>query len=158
MSAPPLVAVAHGSRDPRSAAAVAALLDQVRSTAGDVDVRGAFLDLSVPLLTDVLTEVYTEGHRDAVVVPLLLGSAFHARVDLPGLIDDAMTRLPGLRVSVTDVLGPDPALEEVALRRVREAGVEPDDPDIGVVLTAVGSSHPPANAARTRVARTIRLG
>ena len=76
-----LVAVAHGSRDPRSAAVVHQLLDVVRALAPSLDVRGSFLDLSVPLLGDVLRGVHADGHRSAVVVPLLLGKAFHARVD-----------------------------------------------------------------------------
>ena len=77
--APPLVAVAHGSRDPRSAATVAALVDVVRAQAPTLDVRTAFLDLSAPRLPDVLAALHGAGHRDVVVVPLLLGKAFHAR-------------------------------------------------------------------------------
>ncbi len=84
--APPLVAVAHGSRDPRSAATVAALLDVVRAQRPDLDVRAAFLELSAPRLPDVLAALAAEGHRDAVIVPLLLWSAYHARVDLPGIV------------------------------------------------------------------------
>lgn len=148
----PLVAVAHGSRDPRSAATVAELLDVVRSRRPELDVHGAFLDLSRPLLTDVLTRLYGEGHREVVVSPLLLGRAFHARVDLPALIDEACAQLPRLSVTVTDVLGPDARLEAAALRRLAETGVAPDDPAVGVVLAATGSSHAPANARVHEVA------
>ncbi|CRK55533.1 Sirohydrochlorin ferrochelatase [Alloactinosynnema sp. L-07] len=148
----PLVAVAHGSRDPRSAATVAELLDVVRARRPDLDVRGAFLDLSVPLLTDVLATLHAEGHRDVVVAPLLLGRAFHARVDLPALIAETEARLPLLSVTVTDVLGPDARLEAAALRRLTEIDVVPGDPDLGVVLAATGSSHAPANARVHEVA------
>ncbi|HVK22925.1 MAG TPA: sirohydrochlorin chelatase [Actinokineospora sp.] len=149
---PPLIAVAHGSRDPRSAATVAELLDVVREQRPDLDVHGAFLDLSAPLLTDVLTDLHNQGHRDVVVAPLLLGRAFHARVDLPALIAEAESRLPLLSVTVTDVLGPDARLEAAALRRLAEIGVTPGDPDLGVVLAATGSSHAPANARVHEVA------
>ncbi|MBC6449657.1 sirohydrochlorin chelatase [Actinokineospora xionganensis] len=148
----PLIAVAHGSRDPRSAATVAELLDVVRSRRPELDVHGAFLDLSRPLLTDVLTRLHGEGHREVVVSPLLLGRAFHARVDLPALIDETCARLPRLSVTVTDVLGPDARLEVAALRRLAETGVAPDDPTVGVVLAATGSSHAPANARVHEVA------
>lgn len=148
----PLVAVAHGSRDPRSAATVAELLEVVRARRPELDVRGAFLDLSRPLLTDVLTRLHGEGHREVVVSPLLLGRAFHARVDLPALIDEVCARLPKLSVTVTDVLGPDARLEAAALRRLAETGVAPDDPRVGVVLAATGSSHAPANARVHEVA------
>jgi sirohydrochlorin ferrochelatase len=150
----PLVAVAHGSRDPRSAAAVNALLDVVRAQRPDLDVRVAFLDLSAPRLPDVLAALAAEGHRDAVIVPLLLGSAYHARVDLPGLVAEAQSRLPRLSVAVSDVLGPDERLSEVALRRLRDTGVALDDPSLGIVLAGAGSSHAPANAAVAAVARS----
>jgi sirohydrochlorin ferrochelatase len=143
----PLVAVAHGSRDPRSAATVMALLDVVRALNPAVDVRPAFLDLSAPRLGDVLRTVHGEGHRHAVVVPLLLGKAFHARVDVPGAVAEVQRQFPRLSVAVGDVLGPDPWLESAALRRLAAAGVRPADPTTGVVLAGAGSSHAPANAA-----------
>ncbi|WP_424184881.1 sirohydrochlorin chelatase [Actinokineospora sp. G85] len=149
MSAVPLVAVAHGSRDPRSAETVRALLAVVRDRNPGLDVREAFLDLSEPLLSDVLATL----PRQAVVVPLLLGRAFHARVDLPGLVDQAHRRHPRLSVSVADVLGPDARLEAATLRRLREAGVAPGDRSVGVVLAGTGSSHAPANARVAEVAR-----
>jgi len=157
--AAPLVAVAHGSRDPRSAATVAALMDVVRGRAPGLDVRTAFLDLSAPRLPDVLSALHGEGHREVVVVPLLLGKAFHARVDLPSVVAETTARLPRLSVSVADVLGPDPQLGAAALRRLRAAGVLPGDPSVGVVLAAAGSSHRPANVAVSTVAGSwARLG
>jgi sirohydrochlorin ferrochelatase len=148
VTGPTLVAVAHGSRDPRSAATVHELLGVVRAAAPDIDVRGAFLDLCAPRLKDVLADV-----TDAVVVPLLLGSAYHATVDIPGAVARATTRRPWLNVKVADVLGPDPRLEAAAFDRLLDAGAHPDDPELGVVLAAAGSSHPQANAAVRRVAR-----
>ncbi|MFD5824854.1 sirohydrochlorin chelatase [Lentzea sp. NPDC060358] len=137
----PLIAVAHGSRDPRSATSVHALLSVVRSLRPELDVRGCFLDLCAPRLGDVL-------RGPSVVVPLLLGKAYHARVDVPAAV--AETRVPAV---VTDVLGPDPRLESAALRRLSEAGVDFGDRSLGVVLAGAGSSHAPANEAVTTVAR-----
>ncbi|HEX6358213.1 sirohydrochlorin chelatase [Actinophytocola sp.] len=158
----PLVAVAHGSRDPRSAATIAALLDVVRAQRPDLDVRAAFLELSAPRLPDVLAGLAAEGHRDAVIVPLLLGAAYHARVDLPSLVAEVHARLPRLTVTVSEVLGPDERfpsgacganiLSAVALRRLAATGVALDDPTLGVVLAGAGSSHAPANAAVAAVA------
>ncbi|HEX5401055.1 MAG TPA: sirohydrochlorin chelatase [Pseudonocardiaceae bacterium] len=150
--APPLIAVAHGSRDPRSAATVHELLGVVRALAPRLDVRAAFLDLSAPRLSDVLAGVHADGHDDAVVVPLLLGRAFHARVDVPGAVAKAARRHPRLRIGVADVLGPDPGLEAAAFARLIAAGADPTDPVLGVVLAGAGSSHGPANVAVQRVA------
>lgn len=149
MTAPPLVAVAHGSRDPRSAATVAALMEQVRHQRPGLDVRLCFLDLSAPRLGDVLAGVHAEGHRRAVVVPLLLSHAFHARVDVPAAVDRA--RRPGLEITVADVLGGDERLAEVALCRLAEVAGPLDAPGLGVLLAGAGSSHAPANAAVRRL-------
>jgi sirohydrochlorin ferrochelatase len=140
---PVLVTVAHGSRDGRSAATIRALVGSVP------DARVSFLDLSRPLLADVLRSLPAEGHREAVVVPLLLGSAYHARVDLPALIAAAPA---GLRVSASDVLGSEPALADVALDRLAATGADLTDPRLGVVVAAVGSSHAPANSVVARLA------
>ncbi|MBP2334248.1 sirohydrochlorin ferrochelatase [Saccharothrix coeruleofusca] len=151
-----LVAVAHGSRDPRSAATVHELLDVVRALRPALDVRGSFLDLSAPRLGDVLRAVRGDGHRSAVVVPLLLGEAYHARVDVPGAVAEA--RLPALEVTIADVLGPDPRLESAALRRLAARGVRFGDRDLGVVLAGAGSSHAPANAAVAAIAARWTAG
>lgn len=150
---PALLAVAHGSRDPRSATTVRALGAAVRLAAPGVEVRVAFLDLSWPPVGDVLTGLHARGRRHVIVVPLLLGSAYHARVDLPALITTVSRRLPRLRVSVADVLGADPLLESVALDRLTAAGADLADPELGIVLAAVGSSHASANAVMCRLAR-----
>lgn len=154
-----MLAVAHGSREPRSAATVWRLLDQVRDEAPGLTVRGAFLDLNAPTVPEMLAALHAEGHRAVTVVPLLLGSAYHARVDLPALVDEAADRAPGLDVTMSDVLGPDPLLQELALARAATAldasqpsAGQPDANRPGVVLAGVGSSNAAANATVARIA------
>jgi sirohydrochlorin ferrochelatase len=149
----PLIALAHGSRDPRSAATVRQLTGVVRALRSGVDARAAFLDLSEPRLGEVLEAVHADGHRRAVVVPLLLSHAHHAKVDVPAMVADACRRLPGLTVTIADVLGPDPRLESAALRKLAAAGVPAVDPELGVVLAGAGSSHPGARRSVAALAR-----
>ncbi|TDP96278.1 sirohydrochlorin chelatase [Labedaea rhizosphaerae] len=144
-----LVLVAHGSRDPRSAATIAALADVVRAARPGLDVRVAFLDLSAPRVGDVLA-----GLSRAVIVPLLLGRAFHADVDLPNLVHEAVARNPRLSVAVSSVLGPDPLLRRAAVRRLRESGVSLDDPSLGIVVAAAGSSRRSSTDAVHALARS----
>lgn len=160
---PTLVALAHGSRDPRSAATVAALVDQVRRRRPELDVRPAFLDLSAPRLDAVLDGV-GDGAPGAVVVPLLLGSAYHARVDVPAEVRAVTGVRPRLRATIAQILGPvatpgDQAdaegLQRAALRRLAAVGVDPDDRDTGVVLAAAGSSRPTANRAVAAMAARL---
>ncbi|MFD4469688.1 sirohydrochlorin chelatase [Rhodococcus sp. NPDC058505] len=154
----PLVLVAHGSRDPRSARAMAAAAAAVRGARPDLDVRLCFLDLSAPSVDQVVDAVAAEGHSSAVVVPLLLGSAFHARVDLPALLAAGRARNPGLDLVQADVLGDDERLVAAVRDRVRATGVTLDDAEIGVVLAAVGSSCAAANARTANIAPRLLAG
>ncbi len=115
----------------------------IRRVRRDVDVRVAFCEQNSPNLRDVLTET----GRDAVVVPLLLADAYHARVDIPAMIDGS-----GSRARQADVLGEDDRLVAVLRQRLTHAGVSGLDPSVGVLVTAVGSSHPQANTRTSSVA------
>ncbi len=86
----------------------------------------------------------------AVVTPLLLADAYHARVDIPAMI--AASGATGVRQA--PVLGADPALLAVLRQRLTETGVSRHDGDVGVIVEAVGSSDPAANAVTARVAHT----
>ncbi|MCT9929449.1 sirohydrochlorin chelatase [Planotetraspora sp. A-T 1434] len=145
---PPLIAVAHGSRDPRAAATVEELLHAVRLTRPDLDVRTAYLDHAPPTLARALA-----GLDEAVVLPLLLTAAYHSRVDIPGALREASARNPRLRVHRGETLGPHPLLVTALERRLAEAGVTIGAPDTAVVLVSAGSSDRRANAVIARMAR-----
>ncbi|QYB05278.1 sirohydrochlorin chelatase [Rhodococcus sp. USK10] len=154
----PLIAVAHGSRDPRSARVVAAAVSALRERRPDLDVRLCFLDLNAPSVDQVIDTVAAEGHSSAVVVPMLLGSAFHARVDLPALLDAAHLRHPHLHVRQADVLGHDARLVEAVRDRIGEAVGTGDESGLGIVLAAVGSSDPAANDRTRALAGEVVAG
>ncbi|GAB2866053.1 sirohydrochlorin chelatase [Actinocorallia aurea] len=145
---PPLVAVAHGSRDPRATATVESLLDLVR--AHGVNVRASYLDHAPPSPVHVL-----EGVHSAVVLPLLLTEAYHSKIDIPGVLETARERNRRLSVRVTGTLGPHPLMFGALERRLAEVGVTPS-PDTAVVLVAAGSSDPSANAVIASMAAQWR--
>ncbi|SEK97987.1 sirohydrochlorin chelatase [Nonomuraea pusilla] len=152
----PLVAVAHGSRDPRAAATVAALLDTVRLARPGLPVVTAFLDHCVPSLPQALRGLDAGRGASAmscVVLPLLLTEAYHSRVDLPAALNEARARDPWLRPCQGATLGPHPLLLRALERRLAEAGVPAGDPDTAVVLVSAGSSDAGANAVVATTAR-----
>jgi sirohydrochlorin ferrochelatase len=146
----PLVAVAHGSRDPRAAATVSELLAVVRYRAvawglGGLDVKAAFLDHCAPSLPQALSAVGGDGA--CVVVPLLLTAAYHSKSDIPAQLAAASAAAP-LDVSCAGPLGPHPLLLAALERRLADAGVDRSArARTSVVLAAAGSSDPAANAA-----------
>jgi sirohydrochlorin ferrochelatase len=144
-----LILTAHGSADPRSSETAFAIADQIRESRPGLDVRPAFCEQTAPTLRDVLAQ--TPGR--AVVTPLLLANAHHARVDIPSSIGAA-----GARVRQADVLGEDPRLIAVMRERLTQAGVSPDDRGVGVIVVAVGSSWQAANARTADVAPALARG
>lgn len=143
-----LVLAAHGSVDPRSATVTHAVAGRIRRLRPWLDVRPAFLERTDPNLRDVLA-----GLDGGVVVPFLLADAFHARVDIPAMIDES-----GAVVEKADVLGEDPALLSVLRQRLTETGVSPADDRLGVLIVAVGSSSTTANARTATVASAVSAG
>ncbi len=154
MAAPALVALAHGSRDPRSAATIKALVDEVRSMRPDLRVEAAFLELSKPSFQTVVDKLVRAGHDEIVVVPLLLTEAYHAKVDVPSAVAEATSRHPGLLVRATGVLGLESCFLEVLDVRMREALKASRVRELdALVLAAAGSSDSLANQSVARLAR-----
>ncbi|MGW5331363.1 sirohydrochlorin chelatase [Streptomyces bauhiniae] len=148
---PVLLIVAHGSRDPRHAATVHALVARVRSMRPDLRVVTGFLDFNVPSVGGVLKSLAADGVREVVAQPLLLTRAFHAKADIPAVLRDAPR---GMRVRQAEVLGPSPLLLSALERRLSEAGLSPaDKSSTGVVLASAGSSDAEAIAVIADIAR-----
>jgi sirohydrochlorin ferrochelatase len=133
MAPPPLVIVAHGSRDPRFAEVVEAVAAGVRLLDPHLDVRVGYLEHGPPEVADVMAQ-------GSVAVPLLLAAGYHARVDLPAQAPD---------VRITDAVGPDRRLAVALTQRLLEAGYDGEAP---VTLVAAGSADVRALADVERAA------
>lgn len=154
MAAPALIALAHGSRDPRSARTIEALVDQVRRTRPDLRIEQAFLDHAKPTFPTVVRRLVRAGFDEIVVVPLLLTEAFHARVDVPAAVAEAQSAHEGLRIRATDVLGLEACFLQVLDERMRAALKDARVRELdALVLAGAGSSDPLANQAVARLAR-----
>lgn len=151
MSGPVLLAVAHGSRDPAAARTHDALIARIRVLRPDLEVRLAYVDHTAPSVRSELDR-HAAASRSAVVVPLLLAAAAHAKGDIPGAIRDTRWQHPGTRFSYAKVLGPHPLLLQALNRRLSDAGVPAS---AAVVLAAAGSADPDANAEVAKVARLL---
>lgn len=154
MTAPALVALAHGSRDPRSAETIRELCAEVRSMRPDLRIEPAFLDLAKPAFSTVVDKLVRAGYEEIVVVPLLLSEAFHAKVDVPSAIAAAEARHDNLKVRASNILGLETVFLEVLDRRLRAALKEARVRELdALVLAAAGSSDALANQAVARLAR-----
>lgn len=136
---PVRVLAAHGTRDPVGQATVTALADAVAERVGPL--RLAWLDVLLPTLRTVLSDIAAEG-RAAVVVPALLSAGYHGRADIPGVVAGIA---PNTRVA--PVLGDDPRLVRALTDRLVESGWTGEP----VVLAATGSARPEWHTLRDRI-------
>ncbi len=146
--------MAHGSADPRAAAAIDELMPLVARRAYErglsvPDLRVAYLGHAAPSVPQVMRTFGPDGR--VTVLPLLLTAAYHSKIDLPRVLARVGT---GVRVTYGEPLGPHPLLLRALERRLVEA-----DPvaleargHTGVVLAAAGSSDPEANATIAHLA------
>lgn len=122
-----LVAVAHGTADARGRRTVHELVREMGQQRPDVRMSMAFVDVDHPALESVAERVVADGN-EAVVVPLLLSTGYHVRVDVRGICARTGAVPAG-------PLGPDPMLVDVLADRLGPlGGVD------RVVLAAAGSS------------------
>ena len=124
-----LVTVAHGTRLATGNAVAAEVTAAAGRRLGTPAVA-SYVELCEPSLASVLAGL----QEPAVVVPLLLSTGFHVRVDLPEAVAGA-----SVPVAMGPPLGPDPLLARAQVERLVEAGARPGSP---VVLVAAGSSDP----------------
>ena len=141
-----LVAVAHGSADPRAAAAISALVPLVARRAADrglsvPELRVAYLGHAAPSVPQVMRAFGPD--TQVTVLPLLLTAAYHSKTDIPRVLARAGTARLNLRYGAP--LGPHPLLLRALERRLPATALE-NRSETGVVLAAAGSSDPAANA------------
>jgi sirohydrochlorin ferrochelatase len=130
------VLLAHGSPDPRSGELVRRTADLLSGRLGS-PVVAAFLDHEGPDLAAAVT-----GTADEVaVLPLLLSSAYHARVDVP----DAVARLDRQVARLAPLGHPDSVLDALLLRAggrvvVVAAGTKVDEERVAFAASVVAAS------------------
>lgn len=154
MTAPALIALAHGSTDPRSAATIHALTGVANRLRPDLRVAAAFLDVTEPDLNQVVDQLVAEGHAEIVVVPLLFTDSGKTNADIAEAVKTAEARHDRVSIAITSVLGLEGAFFNVLDRRLREALSQRRVRELdALVLAGAGSADPLANAVISRAAR-----
>ncbi|MBB1586063.1 MAG: sirohydrochlorin chelatase, partial [Propionibacterium sp.] len=152
----PLVIAAHGTRDPEGVTACRALAERVRTKLPGTKVTIGFIELAEPRIpeagADALKDSAPRGGAEAVVVPLMLASGGHVRIDIPEAIDKGRGNS---EVAYSAALLGSPLLDSAVRRRVIEALGEWRPQDTACILVGRGSSVVGSNAERYRMARVL---
>ena len=105
-----IILFAHGSRDPLWRAPMEAVATRVRALAPQAQVACAYLELTVPDMATVASQLVANGVTNLRVLPLFLGVGKHAREDLPVLIASLRQAHPGVPVELLPAVGENPQL------------------------------------------------
>ena len=141
-----VVLLAHGSQ--RGNHTIDGLREMVRRLQERLGARGATvrmacLEFIQPDLPQAVAGLVSEGCTDITVMPFLLGQGTHTTDDLEEEIGKSLETYPQARIKASKVFGPDPALVEIVLQRVRAQelslnGRTTDSPN-GVMLVKAGT-------------------
>jgi len=143
-SLPPLIGLAHGSRDPRAARTIADVMRAVTVLRPGLRTAAAFLDLSEPDLPTAVRALQEDSPvTEAIVLPLLFTEAFHARIDAPTAVEQAQ-EATGVTLRLGGILGMG---EDVLLALQDSASRAHISSHEAILLLAVGSSRSAANDA-----------
>jgi sirohydrochlorin cobaltochelatase len=157
-----VVLCGHGTRHADGAAQFVAVADAVRQRLAHLPIHHAFMELSPPLLSDVLDNLYGQGVRSMLVIPGMLFCAGHAKTDIPALMRGWQVDHADAALLYGRPLGVDPQMLRAAGDRIEQAlaGVSagPRRDETLLLVIGRGSSDPDANADLAKVARLLWEG
>ncbi len=119
MTAPTLVLLGYGSKDPRVADVSHAIRAGILAIRPELDIQVAFLDHCPPSGLQLVNKLVKRGVTEIVFVPLLLSDAFHAHAEVPALIAQVQAAHPEIAVVASRPIGPEAQLLSVVVRRLR---------------------------------------
>ena len=118
-----ILLVDHGSRRSEANAVVGEVADLVRAELGEgAIVEPAHMELAAPSIAEAFDACVGAGAAEVVVVPYFLAPGRHARDDVPRLVGEAAAKHPEVRWRVAEVLGADPLMARLVLRRAAGGG------------------------------------
>ena len=141
-----VVLLAHGSRSGTDT--IDGLNEMVRRLQERLGVRNtrvrmACLEFIEPDLPQAVGGLVSEGCTDITVMPFLLGQGTHTTDDLEEEIAKSLDVHPQVSIKASDVFGPDPALVDIVLERVRAHGAshngDSKSSPTGVMLVKAGT-------------------
>jgi len=117
-----ILLVDHGSRLQRANEQLERMAELVAERVPDAIVHVAHMEIVEPDIAHGIDACVADGADEIVVHPYFLAPGNHSTNDVPRLVREAAARHPGLRVRVSEPLGPHPKLVDVILDRVEAAG------------------------------------
>lgn len=134
-----ILVVGHGTRNQSGVAQLLDLVAQMQIQAPLVNISGCFLELAEPSIEQAIEQLYQQGIKKTLVVPVLLFTAGHALHDIPDAVFHAARRFGIQVIGQTDSLGTHPSVLELSQARYSE---------VTTMVSSLGC--PPKSCARVQ--------
>lgn len=148
-----ILIVGHGSREKRANAQFKALVRKYAAIRPQYDIDYAFLELAHPLIGERLEEWGT-SKREIRILPLFLFAAGHANRDFPRINKAFSEKYPSIKISMANVIGPDPKMARLAMLRVLSLKGNPSK--ISLLLVGRGTKDKRAQQDLRKIAASMR--
>ena len=116
-----ILLVDHGSRRAAANELLEEMAKRVRAREPGTLVFTGHLEIAEPSIPQGIAACVAAGADEIVVHPYFLSPGRHTSSDIPRIVDAAAAEHTGVRISVTEPLGPHDKLVDVILERVSRA-------------------------------------
>lgn len=149
----------HGSRDAATLAEFETFRSALAARLAPLPVAACYLEFAAPDIGDGLQQLYRQGARRILALPVMLYAANHVKRDIPRALDQFARQYPGLSVAFGRELALHPKLIAAAADRI--AAAEAKAPraiarrDSLLLVIGRGTSDPEANGQAVELARAL---
>jgi sirohydrochlorin ferrochelatase len=115
-----LLLMAHGSPRESANEPIRRAAEVLRGRGSFVHVALGYMECNLPTIPQAAEECLQRGAVRIVAVPWFLHSGVHVTDDLPTILKEFAGKHPHVEVLMSDLLGSDPAVSALLLRRAEE--------------------------------------
>ncbi|MFC0473410.1 sirohydrochlorin chelatase [Halalkalibacter kiskunsagensis] len=156
--------IGHGSRVRAGNEELRLFIEKAKGEHPQVTIQECcFLELTEPTIEEGVQACINQGATSIAVIPVLLLTAMHAKVDIPEEINDMKKKHPNVTFSYGRPIGIDPTVIDIVKDRLRAAGMAfsnkrpkyEERKPISILLVGRGSSDPDQTSDLMKIARLI---
>ncbi|MDV2683274.1 sirohydrochlorin chelatase [Alkalihalophilus lindianensis] len=156
--------VGHGSRVQAGNQELISFIESVKVYFKEIPIQEhAFIELAAPSIAEGITACIEKGATRIAVVPVLLLTANHAKLDIPREIDEAKKRYPHVHFVYGRPFGVEATLISILKKRLEQKGLpmitarpeEEEREEAMVLVVGRGSSDPDANSDLMKISRLL---
>ncbi len=154
--------VGHGTRVKEGNLQFIQFIEKAKREIGIPIQEHCFIELYDPLIAEGIDNCVASGASSIAVVPVLLLTAGHAKVDIPQEIQKAKDKYPHIHFTYGSPFGIQQPIIEIIGERLKEKGLNTvesftyeERQDVMILLVGRGSSDMDANSDLAKIARII---